>query len=63
VSGIHVHVPESASHLDCASLLEQVGQLALLVLQVRVSANVLLRDENVGDSRLACHFAKRGLDS
>jgi hypothetical protein len=43
------------------SLLEQVDELALLGLQVRVATNVLLGDEDVGDGRLAGHVGEDGL--
>lgn len=44
--------------LDGTSLLEQRGQLALLCLQVRVPANVLATDEDVGDGALASYLGK-----
>jgi len=43
-------------------LLEHVLQLRLLGLQVRVSANVLLGDEDIGDGALAGHFFEGVLD-
>lgn len=44
------------------SLLEQSVQLLLLGLQVRVAANVLLGNEDVGHGGLASKVAERGLD-
>lgn len=49
-------------HLDSTSILEQVVELTLLGLQIAVSTNVLLGDEDVGDGGLAGHFAKGGLN-
>ena len=51
-----------ASCLDSASLLEQARQFALLALQMRVSANMLLSDEDVGNGGLARHVFEGGLD-
>lgn len=48
--------------LNSSSILEQRRQIALLSLQVRVSANVLLRNEDVGHGGLASHLAERALD-
>jgi hypothetical protein len=42
--------------------LEQIRQLALLRLQIRVAADVLLVDEDVGDGTLVCHLLERILD-
>jgi len=44
------------------SRLEQLRQLILLILQIRVSSNVLPRDENVGNSSLSRNVLKRSLD-
>ena len=44
------------------SLLEQVLQTALLRLQIRVAANVLLGNEDVGDCALARQVCEDGLD-
>ena len=49
-------------YLQSASILQQLRQIALLGLQIRISTNVLLADPNAWDSRLACHFGKSALD-
>jgi hypothetical protein len=48
---------------DGTSLLQQIGQLGLLSLQVRVAADMLLSDEDVRDGALGRYFLKRILDS
>ena len=48
---------------DGTSLLQQIGQLGLLSLQVRVAADMLLRDEDVRDGSLGRYFRKRILNS
>ena len=48
--------------LDGVGLLEQLGELALLCLQLRVAANVLLTDEDVGDGALLGDVLKSVLD-
>lgn len=48
--------------LDRTSLPQQVGQLALLCLQLGVATNVLLGDEDVGDGALAGDFLKGVLE-
>lgn len=48
--------------LDSLSILEQRWQLALLSLEVRVAADVLLANEDIRDRALASHFFKRILD-
>jgi hypothetical protein len=48
---------------DGTSLLQQIGQLSLLGLQVRVAADMLLSDEDVRDGALGRYFLKRILDS
>jgi hypothetical protein len=50
-------------NLDGTSLLQQTGQLELLTLQVRVTANMLLSDEDVWDRALGRDFRKRILNS
>lgn len=49
-------------YLDGTGILEQSGQVTLLCLQIRVSANVLLGNEDVGYGGLARHFAEGALD-
>lgn len=49
-------------YLQSTSILEQRLQVALLSLKVRVSTNVLLRNENVGHGSLARHLAEGALD-
>lgn len=44
------------SHLDGVGVLEQLGELALLALELRVAANVLLADEDVGHRALLGHL-------
>jgi hypothetical protein len=48
--------------LNGASILEQRVELALLALQLAVSTNVLLRNENVGHSPLTRHISESVLD-
>jgi hypothetical protein len=48
--------------LNGTSILEQSRQVALLGLQIRVSTNVLLRNEDVGHGSLARQFTERALD-
>ena len=43
-------------------MLQQLWQLALLGLQIRVSSNVLLLDENIGNRALAGYALKGVLD-
>ena len=50
------------SHLDGVGLLEQVGELALLCLELRVAANVLLADEDVGHGALLGDVLESVLD-
>ena len=50
------------SRLDGVGVLEQLGELALLCLQLGVAANVLLADEDVGDRALLGDVLKRILD-
>jgi len=50
-------------HLNSLHLLEQVWQLTLLVLQVRVSSNVVSANEDVGNSSLTRDFLQSILDS
>lgn len=52
----------SSRYLDSASILEQVLELALLRLQITVSSNMFLRNEDVGYGRLARQIAERGLN-
>jgi len=47
-----------SSRLDGTGLLQERGQLGLLSLQVRVSANVLATDEDIGDSALTGYLGK-----
>lgn len=54
--------PSFLPSLNSAGSLEQVGQLTLLGLQIRVAADVLLVDEDVGHSALARQFGERILD-
>jgi hypothetical protein len=49
-------------NLDGTGILEQGVQAALLGLQIGVSANVLLCDEDVGHGGLARHFAEGALN-
>lgn len=49
-------------HLDGVGVLEQLGELALLALELRVAANVLLADEDVGHRALLGHLLKGILD-
>jgi hypothetical protein len=49
-------------YLDGVGLLEQIRQLALLGLQVRVPPDVLLIDEDVGDTALVRDFLEGVLD-
>jgi hypothetical protein len=49
-------------YLQSTSILEQRLQVALLGLQIRVSTNVLLRNEDAGHGSLARHFAEGALD-
>jgi len=51
-----------SSCLDGVGVLEQLGELALLCLQLGVAANVLLADEDVGDRALLGDVLKRILD-
>lgn len=51
------------SSLNGTSILEQSVKLALLGLQIAVSANMLFGNEDVGHGGLACHFAEGGLNS
>jgi hypothetical protein len=48
--------------LDSTSILEQGVEAAFLSLQIGVSANVLLRNEDVGHGGLARHFAEGALN-
>lgn len=48
--------------LDSLRILEQLRQLALLRLQVRVAAHVLLVDEDVRDGSLLGHLLQGVLD-
>ena len=50
------------SHLDGVGLLEQVGELALLCLELGVAANVLLADEDVGHGALLGDVLESVLD-
>lgn len=50
------------SLLDGVGVLEQLGKLALLCLQLGVAANVLLADEDVGDGALLGDVLKSVLD-
>lgn len=50
------------SSLESASLLQQSRELSLLGLELGVAANVLLADEDVGDSALAGDLLERSLD-
>lgn len=43
-------------YLDGVGVLEQLGELALLGLQLRVTTDVLLADEDVGDRALLGHL-------
>lgn len=52
----------AANDLDGARFLEQVRKLLLLRLELRVSSDVLLCDEDVGDSGLTGHVAEGRLD-
>lgn len=49
-------------HLNSASILEQGLEVALLGLQIRVSTDMLLRNEDVGHGSLAGQLAEGGLD-
>jgi hypothetical protein len=49
--------------LEGASLLQQLRKFGLLGLQVAVTANVLLADEDVRDRALAGYLLQRILDS
>ena len=48
--------------LDGVGILEQLLELALLALQLRVAANVLLADEDVGHGTLVGHLLEGVLD-
>jgi len=48
--------------LNSASILQQILQVPLLVLQIRVATNMLLPNEDVRHRRLARQVAERGLD-
>jgi hypothetical protein len=48
--------------LNGTSILEQSCQVALLGLKIRVSTNMLLRNEDVGHSSLARQFTEGALD-
>lgn len=50
------------SHLDGVGLLKQVGELALLRLELGVAANVLLADEDVGHGALLGDVLESVLD-
>ena len=50
------------SPLDGVGLLEQVGELALLCLELGVAANVLLADEDVGHGALLSDVLESVLD-
>ncbi len=43
-------------------LLQHLRQLALLALQIRIPANMLLGDEDVGHGALVRHLLERVLD-
>jgi hypothetical protein len=49
-------------HLDSVGILEQLGKLALLRLELRVTTDVLLADEDVGDGALLGHLLESVLD-
>jgi hypothetical protein len=48
--------------LDSVGILEQLRKLALLGLQLRVTTDVLLADEDVGDGALLGHLLEGVLD-
>ena len=49
-------------HLDSVGILEQLRKLALLGLELRVTTDVLLADEDVGDGALLGHLLEGVLD-
>lgn len=49
-------------HLDSVGVLEQLRKLALLGLELRVTTNVLLADEDAGDGALLGHLLEGVLD-
>jgi hypothetical protein len=49
-------------HLDSVGILEKLGKLALLRLELRVTTDVLLADEDVGDGALLGHLLEGVLD-
>ena len=49
--------------LDCICLLQNLWQLALLRLQLRIAADVLVVDEDVRNRALLGHLFKSVLDS
>lgn len=52
----------ASSSSQGTGLLEQLRELALFRLQVRVSSNVLLVDEHIWNSALRCHLGQSVLD-
>lgn len=50
------------SHLEGTGSGKQIGELRLLALQIGVTANVLLVDEDVGNSALTGDFLESALD-
>jgi hypothetical protein len=50
------------NRLDSVGILEQLRKLALLALQLRVTTDVLLADEDVGDGALVGHLLESVLD-
>lgn len=57
-----MYVPLNLSSLNSTGVLEQGVELSLLGLQIAVSTNMLLGNEDVGHGGLARHFAEGGLD-
>lgn len=48
--------------LDGIRILQQLRQLALLALQLRIPTNMLMINENIRHASLVCHFLQSVLD-